>query len=297
MSTSSNTPPSFISSHGELARLEACFNNGQPCLVVGDSGYGKTTAVHTAAATCGFDVVTVIGGGHLVAGDLVGRYHLAAHGSVFKPGPLTTAIRRAQRSDRGIVFFVDELAELSVDVLLLLYPLLDDRRQLIAPVLKRPLQAPPNFAFCGAMNPRADRQANTLPRALLGRCHMVEVRPLPMDKEIELICERTGLSRPLARNLVDCAHATRHMAESSIAAGVSTRQVLRAARELVQGHPIEAVLDANFILPLASDRKVQDRLRATLMFHWDVAERELSPSPEEVDDDTFESEVDLEEVA
>lgn len=269
----------FVSSHDELDRLTTRVANGQHTLVVGDSGYGKSTAVHAAAAALGREVVTVIGGSHLTFGDLVGRYHLGPAGSFFREGPLTRALRRAADPRHAVVFFLDELGAVPEDVLVSLYSLLDHRRALFVPAFDEPIVAPAGFVFVGATTPRAGRMHAGLPLAFLSRLHILEVRPLDEQREIDLVVERTGIDRLPARALVQCARHTRNSAESNLPEGASTRLVLQAARDYLLGDPIETVLDANFVLPLTDVRSLQARLRHTLMLQWTLGLRDLEPPP------------------
>ena len=64
----------------------------------------------------------------LSATDLVGRYLLEGDDTVWRDGPLTTAVRH------GAICYLDEVVEARKDTIVLIHPLTDDRR--ILPVEK-----------------------------------------------------------------------------------------------------------------------------------------------------------------
>ncbi|MEZ4237007.1 MAG: AAA family ATPase [Myxococcota bacterium] len=81
--------------------------------------------------------------------DLVGRYlGLQGGETVWQDGPLTRAVRQ------GAVLYLDEVAEARPDVVVVIHPLADHRRQLVVDRRDEVIEAAPGFQLVVELQPR-----------------------------------------------------------------------------------------------------------------------------------------------
>ncbi len=241
----SPTTPQFVDSKLELERVRLYVERGEPVLLLGPTGCGKTTLLTAIAAELGRRVVPVTGGPSLTDADLLGGYLFAHDAMTWHDGPLVYAVRN------GLPFFFDEIGKTSEGTLRPLYPLLDDRRELhlVGKLGREPeiVRAAPGFCFVGAYTPR---ELGSLPEAFLQRCRVVRLSYLAHDDEVSLLVDRAGIPRVDAEYFVDVAHVLRSGAEERRWRSPSTRALLLAARASKSGVAREWVVRESLLDPL-----------------------------------------------
>jgi len=239
-----SSAPRFVDSRLELERVRVYLERGEPVLLLGPTGCGKTTLLSAIAAELGRRVVPVTGGPSLTDADLLGGYLFAHDAMTWHDGPLVYAVRN------GLPFFFDEIGKTSEGTLRPLYPLLDDRRELhlVGKLGAEPeiVRAAPGFCFVGAYTPR---ELGSLPEAFLQRCRVVRLSYLAQDDEVDLLVDRVGIAREEAKYLVDVAHVLRSGAEER-RRSPSTRALLLAARASKSGIAREWVVRESLLDPL-----------------------------------------------
>ena len=108
----------------EVAVFEHAYAKRLPLLIKGPTGCGKSRFVEYMAHRLGRPLITVACHEDTAAADLLGRYLVQGGDTVWQDGPVTRAVRR------GAVLYLDEIAEAREDVIAVLHPLSDHRRQL-----------------------------------------------------------------------------------------------------------------------------------------------------------------------
>ena len=106
----------------EIDLFAAAYASRMPVMLKGPTGCGKTRFIEHMAWRLGKPLVTVACHEDMTASDLVGRWLLDAEGTVWRDGPLTTAVRG------GAICYLDELVEARQDTTVVIHPLTDDRR-------------------------------------------------------------------------------------------------------------------------------------------------------------------------
>ena len=140
----------------------------------------------------------------------------------------------------NIVVLLDEINRVHPNVMNTLLPLLDSRGFTYLEEKNDIIKLGSGIVFFATMNEGAGYSGTSATdNALRDRFNrVVEVRYLPPDKETELLVKRAGVEINDARNLVDIANQIRKKSSglsSSFSTGFSTRQLIAAAEDFVDG--------------------------------------------------------------
>src|SRR5690606_32067173 len=131
--------------------FEHCYSQRLPLLLKGPTGTGKSRFVEHMAAKLGRELITVSCDEEMSAVDLIGRYLIQGHDTVWTDGPLTKAIRR------GAIVYLDEIAEARPDTIVVLHSLTDHRRVLFLDRHDEVIEAPASFMLVASYNPGYQR--------------------------------------------------------------------------------------------------------------------------------------------
>lgn len=116
--------PYYREAGNEVALFSAAVARGLPMMLKGPTGCGKTRFVEHMAWRLKLPLITMACNEDMTASDLVGRWLLDSHGTVWHDGPLTIAVRY------GAICYLDEVVEARQDTTVVIHPLTDDRRML-----------------------------------------------------------------------------------------------------------------------------------------------------------------------
>ena len=199
--------------NGEFELLKRLVERGQPALLAGPTGCGKTTAVQTLVKP----MITVIGGTLKSPQDLLGRLVLKQGESQFIPGPLLVAM------DKGLMLYLDEVHDAQPEALSVLKAVTDHRRCI--EMNGEPKMAHPAFCVVASGVP----PFRNLSPELRQRFTFVPFDYLQATDEARLIEGLSGVDRDTADFLVEVGHSTRNSLKSIGCAGASTRALLQAA--------------------------------------------------------------------
>ena len=158
--------PRDLGGHRDVEVLGKLRDAGIPALLYGPPGTGKTSMVEAAFS----DLITVAGDNDTTVADLVGEYAQNPDGTYeFVHGPLVRAMRE------GRALLIDDATLIPANVLAVLYPALDGRREIHIKAHKNELvTAAEGFYVIAGHNPGA--HGAVLTEALSSRfCFQVEV--------------------------------------------------------------------------------------------------------------------------
>jgi nitric oxide reductase NorQ protein len=137
--------PRVLADMADVGALRKLRDAGIPALLYGPPGTGKTSLVEAAFP----DVITVAGDGDTTVADFIGEYVQRPDGTFdWADGPLITAMRE------GRVLFIDDTTLISPQVLAVVYPAMDGRREVIVKAHKADkVTAAAGFYVIGGHNP------------------------------------------------------------------------------------------------------------------------------------------------
>jgi nitric oxide reductase NorQ protein len=250
--------PYYRAVRDEVELFSAAYAARLPLMLKGPTGCGKTRFVEHMAHRLGLPLVTVACHEDLTAGDLVGRYLLAAEGTRWHDGPLTMAVRH------GGICYLDEVVEARQDTTVVIHPLTDSRRVLPLDRKSEQLQAHPDFLLVVSYNPGYQSAAKDLKTSTRQRFGAIELGYPEAALETEVVAHEGGVPPELAAQLVAFAGRTRALKGHGLDEGASTRMVIQAARLIARGIAPRAACMVAIVAPISDDADTAEALVALL---------------------------------
>jgi len=239
---------------GECAVFDHCAQGRLPLLLKGPTGCGKSRFVEAMAAARGRPLVTVACNDDTAAPDLLGRWLIRGGDTIWQPGPLTRAVRD------GAVLYLDEIAEAREDVIVVIHPLSDHRRELYIDKTGETLAAPPEFMLVISFNPGYQRRLKELKPSTRQRFVALTFDYPEPSVEAEIVAVEGGCDPGTARRLVDLARRIRAADELALPETASTRLLVNAAHLIARGLPPRRAGIAAVVEPLSDDPEVRAAL-------------------------------------
>lgn len=247
--------PFYQPAGNEVKVFEHAYRNALPLLLKGPTGCGKSRFVEHMAALLGRPLVTVACHDDTSAHDLLGRWLLRGGETVWQDGPLTRAVRE------GAILYLDEIAEARSDVIVVLHPLSDHRRQIFVERRDEMLTAPPEFMLVVSFNPGYQRSLKELKPSTRQRFVSMGFGYPAASVEERIVAEESGVTAKQAAQLVKLAHKIRALTELGLAETVSTRLLVDAAKLIHAGLAPRAAADVGIVQPLTDDAETITALR------------------------------------
>jgi nitric oxide reductase NorQ protein len=221
--------------------------NRLPMLLKGPTGSGKSRFVEAMAHALGRPLVTVACNEDTTSADLLGRWLIRGGDTVWQDGPATSAVRQ------GAILYLDEVAEARPDVIVLLHPLSDHRRELFLDRLNEQIAAPPEFMLVASYNPGYQRAGRDLKASTKQRFVCMSFDYPPPDIECEVVRREAGVEQAVAQRLVAFASKVRKMSELALVETVSTRCLIHAGKLSVAQIPMRLAARVAIVEPLTDD--------------------------------------------
>ena len=254
-----NTPrpkPYYRPVHHEVEVFRHAWAHRLPVLLKGPTGCGKSRFVEAMAAELGRPLVTVACNDETSSADLLGRWIVRGGETVWQDGPVARAVRE------GAVLYLDEVAEAREDVIVVVHPRSDHRRQLFIDRRDEVIEAPEGFMLVVSFNPGYRRGLKELKPSTRQRFVALAFDYPAAEIEAEIVRAEAEVDAAVAKKLVAFAAKVRHLDEPGIAETVSTRRLVRAAQLIRVGLAPRAACAAAVVQPLTDDattaRALQD---------------------------------------
>ncbi len=250
-----NDAPYYREVRDEVRSFCAADAAGSPVLLKGPTGCGKSRFVEAMAARLRRPLVTVACNDETSAHDLIGRWLVKGGDTVWQDGPVTRAVRA------GAVLYLDEVAEAREDVIVVLHPLADHRRQLHIDRLDLTLTAAPGFLLVASFNPGYRRGLRELKPSTRQRFVALDFDYPTEGVEAEIVAAESGVEPALAKRLVAVASKVRKLEELGLTETVSTRLLVTAGKLIVAGVPPRRACAVAIVGPLTDDADTARALR------------------------------------
>ena len=218
-----------------------------PVLLKGPTGCGKSRLVEAMAHELDRPLVTVACNDETSASDLLGRWLVRGSETIWQDGPVTRAVRT------GAILYLDEVAEAREDVIVVLHPLADHRRELFVDRHDESLRAPDGFALVASFNPGYRRGPKDLKASTRQRFVAIGMAYPDATIEAEIVATETGSDPSVGKRLVALANKIRALSEAGLAETASTRLLVSAARLIRAGVAPRTACRVAIVEPLTDD--------------------------------------------
>ncbi|MBL8733201.1 MAG: CbbQ/NirQ/NorQ/GpvN family protein [Planctomycetes bacterium] len=242
--------PWYRAAGREKEILRAAAGAGLPVLLKGPTGCGKSRFVEAMAHELGRPLITVACNEETSAVDLCGRHLVVGGDTVWQDGPAVRAARE------GALLYLDEVAEARADVLVVIHPLADHRRQLWIDRRNEVVTAAPGFLLVASFNPGYQGALKELKPSTRQRFVTLAFDWPDAAAEVEIVAVESGADAAVCKRLVAFARKVRSQPELGLAETVSTRLLVAAGRLIVAGVPPRAACEAAIVQPLTDDRDI-----------------------------------------
>lgn len=229
----------------DVARTAA--GDNLPLLLKGPTGCGKSRFVEALAHELGRPLVTIACNEETSAVDLCGRHLVLGGDTIWQDGPAVRAARE------GAVLYLDEIAEAREDVLTVIHPLTDHRRQLFLDRRNEIVDAAPGFLLVASYNPGYQSAMKEMKPSTRQRFVTVAFTWPEPGIEAEIVAAETGVDKATARRLVTFANKVRALTELALQETVSTRLLIAAAKLMRAGLPPRLACETAIVQPLGDD--------------------------------------------
>lgn len=237
----------------EVFRL--AYTQRLPLLLKGPTGCGKSRFVEAMAAELRCPLITVACHDETSAADLLGRFLVVGGDTVWQDGPVTRAARQ------GAILYLDEIAEAREDVIVVLHPLSDHRRELYVDRQNETVKAAPGFMLVVSFNPGYRHNLKELKPSTRQRFVGLSFSYPEAAIEAEIIQAESGVDAGIARRLVALAGKVRSLEELTLSETVSTRLLVGAAVLVRAGLAPRLACEVAIAQPLTDDAVTLQALR------------------------------------
>lgn len=258
--------PKFITENGadevpyyrELSNEKTVFKhaflNKLPLMLKGPTGCGKSRFVQAMASELKRPLVTVSCHDDTSATDLLGRYIVKGGDTIWQDGPLTRSIRT------NAILYLDEVAEAREDVIVVIHPLTDFRREIYIDKTGENLIAADDFMLVVSFNPGYQKRVKELKPSTRQRFVAIGFDYPEPRIEAEIIQKESGVNASFAEKLSFVAAKIRKLDELGLAETVSTRLLINAAKLISAGLGPRQACNAAISQPLSDDPDIQQSI-------------------------------------
>lgn len=239
--------PYYKSSGKEIEIFEKAYQIKVPLLLKGPTGTGKSRFIEYMAHQLNRQLITVSCHEETSATDLIGRYIIKGTETVWIDGPLTNAVKL------GAIIYLDEIAEARPDVLVAIHSLTDHRRQLFIDKLGITIKAHSDFLLVASFNPGYQRGFKEIKPSTRQRFASIYFSYPKAEIEAEIVATETGVSKEIAKKLIQIGNKIRNLRELGLTETVSTRLLVNAAQLINEGLPHRLSVRIAVIEPLTDD--------------------------------------------
>lgn len=243
--------PYYRETKNEKSVFKHAFENQLALMLKGPTGCGKSRFVQAMAAELQRPLITVACHDDTSGTDLLGRFLVKGGDTVWQDGPVTRAIRE------DAILYLDEVAEAREDVLVVIHPLTDHRREIYIDKIAERISASCKFMLVVSFNPGYQRRIKELKPSTRQRFVGLGFGYPSLEIETEIILAESHGDRTIANKLATAAKQIRNLEELGLVETVSTRLLINAAKLIKVGLPPRAACEVAICQPLTDDEQIQ----------------------------------------
>jgi nitric oxide reductase NorQ protein len=248
------TAPYYRGVGDEEAIFRAAFEERLPLLLKGPTGCGKSRFVEAMAHALGRPLLTVSCHDETTATDLLGRFLVEGGDTVWRDGPVARAVRM------GAILYLDEIAEARDDVVVVLHPLSDHRREVHLDRNDEVLRAGREFMLVASMNPGYQRGFKELKPSTRQRFVTVALTYPSPEVEAEIVVRESGAAMDTVRRIISVGHKIRKLESVELRETVSTRLLVHTAKLVRAGLTVRVACRIGIVEALTDDPRTADGL-------------------------------------
>ena len=276
-----DTPPYYDKGENYVERIVRALGYFKQCACIGPSGTGKTHIIYLVAELTQLPLWEINCGLQTSAYDLFGRY-IGLGKENWIDGIITSWCRY------GGILYLDEANMMKQDVATKLNPILDARGHMVLNEKDNELINRHKDAYMIiSMNPFSAEFTGTKPLNAAFRRRMsvwlnfdyMSVNDHIDDKEVNLLIERSGISRDISTNIVRVAAKLRHGYKSGdLPYGPSVGDLANWARLIADGSsPIDAG-NETIVAMTSDDFEIQEEVRKIIKsIDWGIVQTSNDP--------------------
>ncbi len=238
----------------EISVFDHSYNNKLPLMLKGPTGCGKSRYVESMAVRYNKPLVHVVCNEETSSVDLIGRYIIKGSNTIWQDGPVSRSVRN------NCFLYLDEISEAREDVLVIIHPLTDYRRQIYIDKTNETLTASSNFMLIVSFNPEYQHGFRNLKPSTRQRFLSLQFNYPNFDDEVDIICNESKVDIKIAKLLVKYGQKIRNLKELELSETVSTRLLINAGKLILSGLNVHLVCNIAINHVLTDDIEMQKAL-------------------------------------
>jgi nitric oxide reductase NorQ protein len=239
----------------ECLIFKYAFQNKLPLMLKGPTGCGKSRFVEKMANDLNIKLIQIACNEETSSVDLQGRYLIQSGNTIWQDGPATTAVKN------GNILYLDEISEAREDVIVVIHPLSDHRREIYIDKKNENIKASDNFMLIASYNPGYQSKSKDLKISTKQRFITISFDYPNENIEVEIITKESGVDINNAKNLVSYANKLRNLNNLELLDTVSTRLLVNAGKLIRSGLNKKLACEVSIIQTLTDDQETQISLR------------------------------------
>lgn len=244
--------------NNEISIFKYAFQNKIPLMLKGPTGCGKSRFVEKMANHLNLPLIQVACNEETSSVDLQGRYLIQGGNTVWQDGPATLAVKS------GAILYLDEISEAREDVIVIIHPLADHRREIYIDKKNETFKAKPSFMLVASYNPGYQNKFKELKPSTKQRFITLQFNYPEAKIEKEILCNETKIDEGMADKLILYAKKLRNLKNLELLETVSTRLLVNSAKLIKSGLDPFTACNVSIIQPLTDENDIQDTLNDIL---------------------------------
>lgn len=241
--------------NNEIEIFKKAFQEKIPVMIKGPTGCGKSRFVQKMATELKINLTQIACNEETSSTDLQGRFLIENGNTQWYDGPATKAVKE------GNILYLDEISEAKEDVIVVIHPLADHRRELYLDKKNEIITAHKNFMLVASYNPDYQNKIKDLKISTKQRFITLQFDYPPIKTETEIIFLETNIDIEYAQKLAKYAQKLRNLKNFEILEDVSTRLLINTAKLIKAGIEQKHAYTIGIIQVLSDDKDTQASLK------------------------------------